>query len=72
MREYGLMSDAINAFVPGPRISIEGAANGPLRGLTFAAKDLFDVAGHPTGGGNHDWGRASIQCRRVMPGRCRR
>ena len=28
-----------------------------LRGLTFAAKDLFDVAGHPTGGGNHDWAR---------------
>ena len=24
---------------------------------TFAAKDLFDVAGHPTGGGNPDWGR---------------
>jgi amidase len=26
-------------------------------GLTFAAKDLFDVAGQPTGGGNHDWAR---------------
>jgi amidase len=25
--------------------------------LTFAAKDLFDVAGHPTGGGNPDWAR---------------
>ena len=50
------MSDA-NAFVPGPRVTIEGAAHGPLRGLTFAAKDLFDVAGHPTGGGNHDWAR---------------
>jgi amidase len=52
------MTDAINAFVPGPRITIEGAADGPLRGLTFAAKDLFDVAGYPTGGGNHDWARA--------------
>jgi amidase len=51
------MSDA-NAFVPGPRVTIEGAEHGPLRGLTFAAKDLFDVAGHPTGGGNHDWARA--------------
>jgi len=51
------MHDPINAFVPGPRISIEGAPNGPLPGLTFAAKDLFDVAGHPTGGGNHDWAR---------------
>src|SRR3954447_11377281 len=55
------MTDSINAFVPGPRVQIHGAASGPLRGLTFAAKDLFDVAGVPTGGGNHDWptGRAS-------------
>ena len=53
------MTDAINAFVPGPRITIEGARNGPLAGLTFAAKDLFDVAGHPTSGGNHDWGRSN-------------
>jgi amidase len=52
------MHDAINAFVPGPRINVEGAPHGPLRGLTFAAKDLFDVAGYPTGGGNHDWARA--------------
>ena len=50
----------IGAFVPGPRARIVGKARGPLSGLTFAAKDLFDVAGVPTGGGNHDWptGRA--------------
>ena len=51
------MSDDFNAFVPGPRVRIEGRAGGPLSGLTFAAKDLFDVAGHPTGGGNPDWAR---------------
>jgi amidase len=50
--------DDINAFVPGPRIHIAGRAGGPLSGLTFAAKDLFDIAGHPTGGGNPDWARA--------------
>jgi len=49
------MRDEIGAFVPGPRVRIEGKAGGPLSGLTFAAKDLFDVAGVPTGGGNHDW-----------------
>ncbi|HLG45657.1 MAG TPA: amidase [Reyranella sp.] len=49
------MTDDIGAFVPGPRIHIEGRAGGPLAGLTFVAKDLFDVAGVPTGGGNHDW-----------------
>ena len=35
--------------------SASRGAYGPLAGLTFAAKDLFDVAGYPTGGGNHDW-----------------
>ncbi len=49
------MDDDFGAFVPGRRFRIEGAAGGELAGLTFAAKDLFDVAGHPTGGGNPDW-----------------
>ncbi|MGH7030353.1 MAG: amidase family protein, partial [Stellaceae bacterium] len=49
--------DAVNAFVPGPRVKIDGRPGGPLSGLTFAAKDLFDVAGHPTGGGNPDWAK---------------
>src|SRR5580765_396978 len=49
------MTDDVGAFVPGPRVRIEGRAGGPLSGLSFAAKDLFDVAGVPTGGGNHDW-----------------
>jgi len=44
-------------FVPGPPVRIAGAPAGPLASLTFAAKDLFDVAGHPTGGGNPDWAR---------------
>ena len=44
-------------FVPGRAVRIPGAPGGPLAGLTFAAKDLFDVAGHPTGGGNPDWAR---------------
>src|SRR5437763_3767695 len=49
------MTDDVGAFVPGPRVRIEGRPDGVLAGLTFAAKDLFDVAGMPTGGGNHDW-----------------
>ena len=53
------MPDDINAFVPGPRVRIEGRPDGPLSGLTFAAKDLFDVAGQPTGGGNPDWARSN-------------
>ena len=53
------MPDDINAFVPGPPLRIEGRPGGPLSGLTFAAKDLFDVAGFPTGGGNPDWARSN-------------
>lgn len=49
--------DQTSAFLPGPRLHVAGAASGPLAGMTFAAKDLFDVAGHPTGGGNPDWPR---------------
>ena len=52
-----IMPDDINAFVPGPRVHIEGRPGGPLSGLSFAAKDLFDVAGHPTGGGTPDWAK---------------
>src|SRR5438477_2324672 len=52
-------SDDIGAFVPGERFRITGRAGSPLSRLTFAAKDLFDVAGHPTGGGNPDWARAN-------------
>ncbi len=44
-----------DAFLPGPRCTVAGAAEGPLAGLTFAVKDLIDVAGVPTGGGNPDW-----------------
>src|SRR5256885_4596374 len=47
-------------FVPGPPVRIAGAPRGPLAGLTFAAKDLFDVAGHPTGGGNPDRARQHL------------
>ena len=43
------------AFVS--RVRVEGAVEGPLAGLSFAVKDLIDVAGVPTGGGNPDWPR---------------
>ena len=49
------MDDIVNAFVPGTLVPLSGKAGGPLSGLSFAVKDLFDVAGLPTGGGNHDW-----------------
>ena len=47
------------AFVPGTDVRVPGAAGGPLSDLAFAVKDLFDVAGEPTGGGNPDWSRTN-------------
>ena len=57
MPDKPLPDNEINAFVPGPRVHIDGRPGGPLSGLTFAAKDLFDVASYPTGGGNPDWAK---------------
>jgi len=52
------MADPLNAFVPDSNVFIKGAPTGPLAGLTFAAKDIYDVAGFVTGGGNPDWARS--------------
>ena len=49
------VQDPFNAFCKDTDAYLQGAAGGPLSGLTFAAKDIFDVAGHVTGGGNPDW-----------------
>lgn len=43
------------AFMPGPRVTLPPTAAGKLSGVTFAVKDLIDVAGHVTGGGSPDW-----------------
>lgn len=47
-----LAHDPARAFVPYPAVPVPCAGTGPLSGLSFAVKDLFDVAGYPTGGGN--------------------
>ncbi len=49
------VNDRLNAFCTDSHAYLEGSPGGPLSGLTFAAKDIFDVAGHVTGGGNPDW-----------------
>jgi amidase len=47
-----LPENPARAFLPYPPAPVAHAATGPLAGLDFAVKDLFDVAGYPTGGGN--------------------
>ncbi len=51
------MKDNLGAFVPNTVCVVPPTGHGSLDGLTFAAKDLFDVAGHVTGSGNPDWAR---------------
>jgi amidase len=44
--------DPAHAFVPYPAVPVPHAPTGTLAGLSFGVKDLFDVAGYPTSGGN--------------------
>jgi len=46
------LHDPFHAFVPYPDTPVPHAPTGPLAELSFGVKDLFDVAGYPTGGGS--------------------
>ncbi len=46
-----LPDDPVQAFMLYPPVAVGSAASGPLAGLTLAVKDIFDVAGYPTGCG---------------------
>ena len=47
--------DTLNAFVRDTHAELAGAASGPLAGLTFGAKDIYDVAGLRVTFGNPQW-----------------
>jgi amidase len=47
-----LDADPVRAFMPYPAAPVPNAPDGPLAGLTFGVKDLFDVAGYPTSAGS--------------------
>ena len=49
------MKDPLGAFCRHVDIRVDGATVGPLAGLTFAAKDIYDVGGHTCCCGNPDW-----------------
>jgi amidase len=50
-----LVQDRFGAFMKGKPVTLEGSKSGVLAGLTFALKDVFDVAGHPTSNGQPMW-----------------
>ncbi len=61
-------ADTLNAFLPGDRVTLAPqAAEGPLHGLQYGLKDLFDVEGHITGCGNPDWMRSHGPATRTSP-----
>lgn len=61
------MQDTSGAFCQHGDIRLPGATTGPLVGLTFAAKDLFDIAGYVTGAGNPDWLRTHTPAGETAP-----
>lgn len=46
---------------------MQGSASGPLVGLTFGAKDLFDIVGARTGFGQPDWLRTHSPAQTTAP-----
>jgi amidase len=47
-----LNADPVNAFMRYQPVAAVAADAGPLKGLSFAVKDIYAVAGYPTGGGS--------------------
>jgi amidase len=47
--------DALGAFCRHTHVAVAGSGAGPLAGLTFGVKDIYDIAGHRTGFGSPDW-----------------
>lgn len=48
-------SDPAVGFMPYPRVAVSHSESGPLLGMSFGVKDLFDVAGYPTSAGQPLW-----------------
>ena len=53
--EKHMLHDPLNAFCTHPQFALPGAPDGPLKGLCFAVKDVFELAGSTYGAGNPDW-----------------
>ena len=59
------MKDTVNAFVD--IFTIPGKEGGPLSGLTFGAKDIYDIQGRMTGCGSPDWAASHPIANRTAP-----
>jgi amidase len=59
--------NSLGAFCRHARVDMNGAAKGPLSGLTFSAADLFDIEGYVTGAGNPTWLAHRVPAQRTAP-----
>ena len=59
--------DPVGAFVPHSPPPIKGRAGGPLNELSFAVKDLYDIAGFTSGCGSPDWLASHGPARHTSP-----
>jgi amidase len=51
-------TDKSGAFVQ--LLTLKPTVSGPLSSLSFGVKDLFDIGGYVTGGGNPDWAKTHL------------
>ncbi len=61
------MDDPLGAFCRHVDVRIEGRSGGPLDGLTFAAKDIYDIEGQTCCCGNPDWLASHPPAARTAP-----
>jgi amidase len=59
--------DELNAFLDYPETPVANAPTGPLAGQTLGVKDIFDVAGYPTGCGNPEYPTARHAAEQTAP-----
>jgi amidase len=60
-------NDALGAFCRHTHATAKGAPGGPLAGLTFGAKDIYDIAGYRTGFGSPEWLETHAAATRTAP-----
>lgn len=62
-----LSRDNLGAFCRHTHVEAKGSGHGPLKGLTCAIKDIYDIAGQKTGFGSPDWLETHERAARTAP-----
>jgi amidase len=62
-----IQNDALGAFCRHTHVALAATRAGDLSGLTFGAKDIYDIAGCKTGFGSPDWLRTHAAASHTAP-----